>query len=266
MRVLFLLLMLALPAYAKKPAKRSKPAKAPEAVQAPKEPEAAGTDEKGEKLPEIGSPDFPIPPRGSETKKAVAKAATVNPHVEKMQKAWDDAKTFQAKFSQVSFDKRLGTREETSGTFSLSKPSRLRWDAESDQSTQILDGKKLYVIHQNKRRNVTVVDIYNNLGKAIDSKSLAFLAGRSRFADVYDIELTGSKGPNLTLKFVSKTPGGDTLVAEIDKKSYLLRSLTSDAADLRTRTEFTDVKTNVRLDDSLFVYKPKPSDVVHNNE
>ena len=213
----------------------------------------------------MGSPDFPIPPRGSEGKKAVAKAAASNPHVEKMQKAWDDAKTFQSAFKQVSFDKRLGTREETSGTFSLAKPSKLRWDATSDQSIQILDGKKLYVIHQNKRRNVTVVDIYSNLGKAIDSKSLAFLAGKSRFADVYDIELISSKGPTLELKFISKTPGGETLVAEIDKKSYLLRSLTSDAADLRTRTEFTDVKTNVRLDDKIFVYQPKPTDVVHNN-
>ena len=216
-------------------------------------------------VPEIGSPEFPIPPRGSESKKAVAKAAVANPHVEKMQKAWDEAKTFQATFKQVSYDKRLGSREETSGTFSLSKPSRLRWDAKSDQSVQILDGKKLYVIHQNRRRNVTVVDIYSNLGKAIDSKSLAFLAGKSRFADLYDIELVGTKGATLTFKFVSKTPGGETLTAEVDKTTYLLRSLTSDAADLRTRTEFSDIQTNLRLDDQLFVYKPKPTDVVHNN-
>jgi outer membrane lipoprotein-sorting protein len=229
--------------------------------------EAVPTDAKGENVPvpEVGSPEFPIPARGSESKKAVAKAAVANPHVEKMQKAWDEAKTFQATFKQVSFDKRLGTREETSGTFSLSKPSRLRWDATSDQSVQILDGKKLYVIHQNRRRNVTVVDIYSNLGKAIDSKSLAFLAGKSRFADLYDIELVGSKGASFTFKFVSKTPGGETLTAEVDKTTYLLRSLTSDAADLRTRTEFSDIKTNVRLDDQLFVYKPKPTDVVHNN-
>jgi outer membrane lipoprotein-sorting protein len=216
-------------------------------------------------VPEIGSPDFPIPARGSPEKKAVAKAASANPYVGKMQKAWDDAKTFQAAFKQVSFDKRLGSREETSGTLYLAKPGRLRWDATSDESLQILDGKKLYVIHQTRRRNVTVVDIYHNLGKAIDSKSLAFLTGKSKFAEVYDIELVSDKGTTVTMKFVSKTPGGDTLVAEIDKKSYLLRSLTSDAADLRTRTEFTDVKTNVRLDDKLFVYTPKPTDVVHNN-
>jgi len=182
--------------------------------------------------------------------------------VDGFQKAWDAAKTYEAKFKQKVTAKHLGTEDESEGTVSVSKPNRLRWVSLTDNSTQILNGNKLTNIRENKRRQTTEVDIYANAGKAVDSKLLKFLSGKAKFKALYQYEVTGETPEIATVKFVGKAGDGESLVAEIDKKSYVLRSLTSDSSDNLVRIEFSDTRTNVKLDAKLFEYQPKKSDTV----
>ncbi len=207
----------------------------------------------------------PLVAKSEKTTKSEGKIMTAGQIIEKLQKSWDAAETYQAKFTQIIFQKGVGTREEATGLLSVKKPGRLRWEQESDGLIQIFNDKKFLVITTNKRRGTTVVDIYKDASKVADSQSLSFLSGKSKFREIYRIELLSDENGVAKLKFTPKVVPDDSLVAEIDKESYLLRSLTSESVDSRVRTEFTDTKVNPKLDERLFDYKPGPKDVVHNN-
>lgn len=194
--------------------------------------------------------------------KPVAKPDPKTSILDALQKRWDETKTYEAKFKQKVTAKQLGTEDESEGTVSVSKPNRLRWVSSTDNSIQILNGNKLTNIRENKRRETTEVDIYANAGKAVDSKLLKFLSGKAKFKTLYQYEVTSETPEIATVKFVGKAGDGETLIAEIDRKSYLLRSLTSDSSDNLVRIEFSDIRTNVKLDKKLFEYQPKKSDVV----
>jgi outer membrane lipoprotein-sorting protein len=185
--------------------------------------------------------------------------------LDKLQKSWDGTNTYEAAFHQTVYSKRLGTRDESSGTLYVVKPSKLRWESKTDGSVQIMNTSQLIVITKNKRRGTTVVDMYHDLAKVMDSKPLAFLSGKSKFRDIYRVELLAETPQLAEMRFTPKTDAAETLVAEIDKESYLLRSLTSETVDSRVRTEFSGTKINVKLDDKLFEYKPNATDIIHNN-
>lgn len=234
---------------------------------------ASAAPKKAAKLPpEELDPDFPIPQR--KDKKAIASVSHI---VEKLQETWDQAKTFQAEFTQTVTEKRLGTPpEESRGTVSVLKPSQLRWETRKEVSEagkkvlvtdgiQILNGDKMYVIHDNPRRNSRIVDVYKNVKRAVDTRPLRFLAGTAKFQDLYTSQLVGQSKTAWEIKFTSRDDVRETLVAEVDKKSYLLLSLASDAADVRTRTKFSNERVNKPMDAQLFVYVKQPNDVVHEN-
>ena len=185
--------------------------------------------------------------------------------LEKLQKAWDATLTYEANFRQVIFDKRLGTREESHGVLYVEKPSHLRWESKTDKSIQIMNGKELYVITHNKRRGTRVVDIYTDAGKAVGSRPLNFLSGKVKFKEIYHVQLLSETPEMAEMKLTPKEDAAETLIAEIDKVSYLLRSLTSETVDSRVKTEFTGTKTNAKFDKKLFIFKPTSADVIHKN-
>ncbi len=192
-------------------------------------------------------------------------AGLAGPLVERLQTSWDEAKSYKAKFKQVLFYKRMGTREESVGTLYVSKPGKMRWESDTDGVVQIMNGKKLWVIKPNKRRGIQIVDVFSDLKKIMDPRPLAFLSGTGKFKELYEVELISENAKLAELKFFPKTAATDSLIAEIDKESYLLRSLTTDSSDSRARTEFTHTEVNPSLDEKLFEYKILPTDVVHEN-
>ena len=181
----------------------------------------------------------------------------------KFQKSWDTMKSYQANFKQIVFSKRMGTRDETEGLLSVIKPDKLRWETKTDGSVQILNGKKMINVQENKRRKNRVVDIYSDVRKVTSSTPLNFLSGKSKFKDIYHIKLLSETPKAAELKLSPKKEGEETLIAEVDKASYFLRSLTTENAESRVRIEFSDIKTNAKLDKGLFEFKPDPKDVVH---
>lgn len=198
----------------------------------------------------------------AEKPKAKTDAAGLSQIIDKLQAKWDEAKTYSARFNQVVSAKRMGTRDETQGIVYVSKPNRLRWVSETDNVIQILNGNTMTFVTENPRRKTTEVDIYSDASKAMDSKVLKFLSGKAQFKSLYKFKLESETPEIAKIKFAAKDDDPDTLVAEVDKKSYLLRSLTTDSPDNRVRIDFSDIRLNVKLDGKLFEYKPKKSDVV----
>jgi len=190
-------------------------------------------------------------------------ATPVSDTVAKLQKSWDDAKTYQAQFTQVVNSKHLGTKDENKGTISVAKPDRLRWESQTEGNTQILNGKKLVNLQENKRRKTRTVDIYNDIKKRVGGTALNFLAGKAKFNDLYTIKIISEKPKVVELKLTPKKEGEEPMIVEVNKATYLLTSLTTESAESKVRIEFSNIKTNVKLDDQLFEFKPLPTDVVH---
>jgi outer membrane lipoprotein-sorting protein len=205
-------------------------------------------------------------------KKAKKKAPTkvdqsqsrVSDILDKMQEAWDGRNSYQSAFKQTVLSKEIGTTDESTGTVYVVKPNKLRWESQNGSSIQILNGKKLIVMQENKRRGNRVVDIWADSTTAVNAKSLNFLAGKMRFKDLYRGELVSETPEKIQLRLISKGDPAETYVAEIDKASYVLRSLITETNDSRITLEFSDTKTNAVIDDKQFEYQPDSKDVVHN--
>lgn len=195
--------------------------------------------------------------------KATTDVSALNDAVDGMQKFWDKTKTFQANFTQVVFAKRLGTRDTAAGKLFISKPNKLRWESKEDGSFQIMNGNTLTYVHYNKRRQNWIVDILENTNKSVDTKALQFLAGKANFKKSYTAKLEKDAPKSLEIRLIPIEGGSESYIAEVEKKSYVIQSLTTETVDTRARIEFTNIQTNKPLEDSLFKYVTKPSDVVH---
>jgi outer membrane lipoprotein-sorting protein len=202
--------------------------------------------------------------------KPPAQASKVNDVLTNLQESWNSTGSYQADFKQVIFAKRLGTREESTGTLTVVKPGKLRWESKTDNNIQILNGKRFTNIKENKRRKTRVVDVYSDISKQIDIKMLNFLAGKAQFKEWYHTEIVSEDTEKIELKLTprsNKAAGkDDTYIAEFEKKGYMLRALTNETGDSRVRIDFSNIKTGkeLQLDEKLFEYKPDPKDIVHN--
>lgn len=194
-------------------------------------------------------------------------SAPTDKTLESVQNKWDETKSYQADFKQTIFNKRLGTKEEATGSMSISRPGKIRWDSMTDRTLQILNGKKLYDVHFPKRRKANIVNIYEDITKKADIRPLAFLSGKATFRKSYHVDILKESKGSVDIKLVPKdVPGGETYIAEFDKNSYLLAALTTETAESRVRIEFSNIKANVDLKDDVFEYKPSPLDVVTVNK
>lgn len=185
--------------------------------------------------------------------------------LDKLQTSWDNSKNYKAQYKQTIYSKKLQTKDETSGTIFVSKPGKIRWEIPAQKTVQILNGTRLIQIKENKRRKTTVVDIYKDVSKSVDLKSLAFLAGTASFKETYESTLGEEDLEKIDLKFTLKSSPKESYLAEIDKKSYFLRALTTETADSKVRIEFFKTELNTEANPSLFEYKPNPKDIVHEN-
>jgi len=185
--------------------------------------------------------------------------------VDRLQNSWDKTQTYQAQFKQVVYSKKLGTKDETRGTIFVAKPGKIRWEIPEQNLIQILNGSRMTQIKENKRRKKTVVDIFKDVSKSVDLKALGFLSGTASFKQSYTAVLGPEDTEKIELKLIPKSSPSETYLAEIDKKSYFLRALTTDTADSKVRIDFLKTEINASLETSLFEYQPKPKDIVHEN-
>ncbi len=192
-----------------------------------------------------------------------SKPKSIEPLISGFEKAWAEVKSYQSDFKQTIISKELGSSEESTGTLSVSKPGRLRWESNTEGSIQILNGPKYYNIQENKRRGNRVVDVYKNVKKTANLKPLAFLTENFKVREVYQVKLASETKDLAELKLQVKGHPEEVLVAEIDKKSYLLRALVTENSESRVRIELLNTKANLALPDSLFEYQAGPKDLVH---
>jgi len=147
--------------------------------------------------------------------------------------------TLTANFSQVVRNRDGQVVDRASGTLSLSRPNRFRWDYEKPyQQTIVADGKQLW-LYDSDLEQVTVRALEQGLG----STPAMLLSGSGRVGDAF-------------------APVAVQRLA-FDRRGELAAMELSDKLGQATVIEFGALRRNPTLDASLFKFEPPPgADVI----
>lgn len=186
--------------------------------------------------------------------------------MDQVQKSWSKTTSYKARFHQTIISKALGTRDETRGTLFVQKPLRLRWQSESGDSIQILNGSRFWQIKTHKRKKTVYVDYYPNISSLVNLGSLTFLADSGDIKKTYRYKVLQNTTKNVIVALAPKGQKQESILAEFLKPGYLLGALKQESLESETQINFHDVETNLSLESSLFEYKAGPKDIVVNHE
>ena len=184
--------------------------------------------------------------------------------VDNFQKAWDKIETLSSEVKQTSENKALGLEPEVqTGTLLLKKPGFLRFDSVTEKPSQVVNPKEFILIKADPKNNRQKVEIFEIKRAKSLPKAFEFLSGKKPFKMLYNVQSIEDKGAKRAIRFVPKEGKKDAYIAEIEKNSYLLKTLTIEAGDSKVSLELGQLKTNEKIEDSKFKYQPDPKDLVN---
>jgi outer membrane lipoprotein carrier protein len=137
----------------------------------------------------------------------------------------------------------------------------MRWEfAAPSEGTVVSDGKTVYDYEKDLNQ---VVELPVN--QALKSSATAFLLGLGNIRRDFKVTLPpASSSDGLTHVILTPKGGGDTMELGLDPKSYEIVNfkLTNQVGSV-TELKFSDIRTNVALDDTLFTFTvPEGADIV----
>ena len=172
-------------------------------------------------------------------------------------------KTLTAQFSQVVQDKQGQVTDRASGTLSISRPDRFRWDyTQPYAQTIVADGTKLW-LYDPDLQQVTVRSLEQGLG----ATPAMLLSGSGKVADAFAAGPIETRGDWTWCRLVPKTRGSDfeRVSLAFDAKRELVGMELVDKLGQTTTIQFAQLKRDVSVDPKTFVFVPPPgADVIGN--
>jgi outer membrane lipoprotein carrier protein len=183
-------------------------------------------------------------------------AETLAQRVEERQRSVRD---LQGRFTQSYRSGILGREIVESGTLAVKRPDLMRWEyKDPERKTFVSDGTTFY-FYVPADKQVIVRDKSDSRGVTAE-----LLAGHVDILSQFDVTLERSDGRD-RLKLVPKKTDGEIerLYLEPDATARIRAIEIYDAQGNRSRFDFTDLKENVGLPDSLFHFDvPRGVEVV----
>ena len=178
----------------------------------------------------------------------------------RLQQRYDCSRSMQANFDET-LSSPGGMTRTRKGTVYFRKVGRMRWEfAAPSEGTVVSDGKTVYDYEKDLNQ---VVELPVN--KALKSSATAFLLGLGNIRRDFKVSLPpASSSDGLTHVILTPKGGGDTMELGLDPKSYDIVNfkLTNQVGGV-TELKFSDIRTNVALDDTLFTFSvPEGADIV----
>jgi chaperone LolA len=175
---------------------------------------------------------------------------------------FDQVQTLSARFEQLQRNERGELTQTTSGRMWLARPAagsgadvqgKFRWSYEKPyEQLMVCDGDKIWMYDP-------------DLSQATVRPAAATLAGtpaqllsrKSALNDEFTVEDAGEKEGVRTVRLKPKSADSDFQSIELSlREGSPTRMVFHDQLGDASEVRFTDVKTNARLDDSLFSFKP----------
>ncbi len=187
--------------------------------------------------------------------------ANLDTILKRLQHRYDCSRALQANFDE-KISSPGGMTRTRKGTVYFKKVGRMRWEfAAPSEGTVVSDGKTVYDYERDLNQ---VVEMPVN--KALKSSATTFLLGLGNIKRDFKVSLPAQPpADGLThIVLVPRGGGGDTMELGLDPKSYEIVKfkLTNQIGGV-TEVEFSAIRTNVALDDSLFKFTvPAGADIV----
>ena len=170
-------------------------------------------------------------------------------------------KTLSAEFAQVVRNRDGDIIERASGTLSLSRPNRFRWDyREPYQQTIVADGSRLW-LYDSDLEQVTVRTLESGLG----STPAMLLSGDGDVRDAFEALAVERKGEWTWSRLRPKQGDSDfeQVSLAFDARGELVAMELRDKLGQSTLIEFGAVRRNLPLGSELFRFEPPPgADVI----
>ncbi len=177
-----------------------------------------------------------------------------------LERFFNDVHTYTAHFQQVVLDEGLNILQESSGTLSIERPGKFRWDYDTPYQQQIVgDGKKVW-IYDVELQQVTV----RRMTAALSSTPALLLAGKAGLKRHFAVTDLGHQGNLDWVKMVPKIRDGGFEDIRIGFEKGVIRSLELvDGFGQTTRITLSDASENKKIDAKRFSFvPPKGVDVI----
>jgi outer membrane lipoprotein carrier protein len=173
----------------------------------------------------------------------------------KLESFLKDTTGFEAQFTQVQRDHSGKVIDRSSGTLSLQRPNRFRWDyREPHPQVIVADGSRIW-LYDPDLEQVTV----RKFDTSLAATPAMLLSGEGNIRDNFKLEHAEQKGNSVWLTFSPKRSDTDFKSVKLGFDGDTLRVLElADKLGQTTEVEFEQVKRNPTFDAGRFVFTPPP--------
>jgi outer membrane lipoprotein carrier protein len=196
---------------------------------------------------------FPPPPA------APGPRLEVKAVVGEVQKRYDGAADFRARFTQTLTSAAMSRKTNSAGEVMFKKPGRMRWDYEKpDKSSYVTDGGVLWLYEPDDKQAFK-----QDLKGSQLPAALSFLTGKGKLATEFDITFAGKTAygtpADYVLSLSPKTPQATvkSILFIVDPRTFDVReSVITDGQGNTNDLLFSDIRVNTRVPDATFHFVP----------
>jgi outer membrane lipoprotein carrier protein len=203
----------------------------------------------------VAAPAAPVPATSAPTSGSLDLPTVL----ERMQKRYDQAKDFHARFSQNYSRAMVGRATLSTGTITFKKPGRMRWDYDKPEPRMFLSNGQVLWLYEPSEKQAFKQDLKTSQLPA----ALAFLMGKGKITDEFEVTFAkdakhGRPG-DYRLALAPKQPQSayKSMLFVVDPKEFLVReSVLVDSQGNTNHFTFDGLEVNGKVADSVFKWTP----------
>jgi outer membrane lipoprotein carrier protein len=190
-----------------------------------------------------------------------AKAEPLPQVIQRVQKRYETAGDYRAKFTQKYTYAATGRERTSTGEVLVKKPGRMRWNYAGPEPQMYLASEGTLWVYEPEAKQAYRQDLKASQLPA----AVSFLMGKGKLSDEFDISVAKElpygdpQDHRLALKPKKPQSAYKAIYLVVDPKTYLVRQsvLINTQGDVNAIT-FSEVKVNTKLADSLFKWTEPP--------
>jgi len=179
--------------------------------------------------------------------------------IARVQSRYDQAKDFQARFTQKYSRQVVGRVTVSAGQVHFKKPGRMRWDYDKPEARMFLSNGQLLWLYEPEEKQAFKQDLKTSQLPAV----LAFLMGKGRIADEFEVAWSNDtrfgRTEDYRLSLRPKQPQSTykSIVFVVDAGDFSVReSVLVDQQGNANHFVFSDLKINAKVSDEDFRWSP----------
>jgi outer membrane lipoprotein carrier protein len=179
--------------------------------------------------------------------------------VARVQSRYDQAKDFQARFTQTYSRQVVGRVSVFAGQVHFKKPGRMRWDYDKPEARLFLSSGQTLWLYEPEERQAFKQDLKTSQLPA----ALAFLMGKGKIADEFEVTWSNDtrfgRPDDYRLSLRPKQPQSTykSIVFVVDPGDFSVReSALTDQQGNVNHFVFSDLKINGKVSDEVFRWSP----------